>query len=237
VRTGRAIRSEFAARLRTSTADDFERVRAQPFLRALINGELDVSAHANLLAQHHFVYEALEAAGDFMRSDIVAGPFVSERLRRLPALRADLQFFFGADWERVISPGPAAERYRDRINEICFDWPGGFVAHHYVRYLADLSGGQAVRAALTRASGQPPTEGVASLTFRDIPNVESFRGAYRTLLDTAGWKAAEQKRIIAEVRYAYWLNAQLLAELGERSPLRIPAQRGGRAFSDTDGKS
>ena len=225
MRTGRAIRSEFATRLRTSTADDFERVRAQPFLRALIDGELDASAYANLLAQHYFVYEALEAAGDFMRSDIVAGPFVSERLRRLPALRADLRFFFGSDWKDAISPGPAAEQYRDRVNEICFDWPGGFVAHHYVRYLADLSGGQAIRAAFARALGQLPSEGVASLTFRDIPNVRSFRDAYRTLLDTAGWKGAEQKRIIAEVRYAYWLNEELLAELGERSPLRVPAQR------------
>lgn len=225
VRTGRATRSEFATRLRTSTAEDFEGVRAQPFVQALLNGQLDVEGYVSALAQYCVVYEALEAAGDFMRPDIVAGPFVSERLRRLPALKQDLQHFCGPDWRAAIAPGPAAEQYRDRINEVCFDWPGGFVAHHYARYLSDLVGSPVVHDALGRALGAWPREGVATLSFPEIPNVETFKQAYRTLLDTAGWRGGEQKRIIAEVRYAYWLNGEVVAELGERLAPRIPAPR------------
>lgn len=225
VRTGRATRSEFATRLRTSTAEDFERVRALPFVQALLRGQLGAEGYASALGQYFFVYEALEAAGDFMRPDIVAGPFVSERLRRLPALKQDLQFLHGSGWHEGITPGPAAARYRDRVNELCFDWPAGFVAHHYARHLSDLAGSHVVHDALSGALGQRPRGGTASLSFPEIPNVESFKQAYRTLLDTAGWKDAEQKRLIAEVRYAYWLNSEVVAELGERLALRVPAPR------------
>lgn len=222
-RTGRVTRNEFAARLRTSTAEDYERLQRQPFVQTLLAGELEADAYATLLAQHYFVYEALEAAADFMRPDLVAGPFVSDRLRRLPALQQDMQYYFGPDWRDVIRPSSATEQYRARIDELCFDWPGGFVAHHYSRYLDDLSGGPAVRAAVSRGLGQQ--DGFASLVFEEIPNPGTFKQAYRTLLDTAGWSPAEQKRIIAEVHYAYWLYGELLADLGARIPPRVPAQR------------
>lgn len=224
-RTGRMTRNEFAERLRTSTAEDHRNLREQPFMQALLAGELEADAYATLLAQHYFVYEALETAADFMRPDIVAGPFVSERLRRLPALERDLRYFFGPDWREVAHPSAATEQYRARVHEVCFDWPGGFVAHHYTRYMGDLSGGRSVRTAVSRGLDCSPHAGFASLTFDEIPNPRSFKHAYRTLLDTAGWGSAEQKRIIAEVRYAYWLNAELLADLGRRLPPRIPVQR------------
>ncbi|KAA5836347.1 biliverdin-producing heme oxygenase [Saccharopolyspora hirsuta] len=216
------VRSDFAQRLRLETRIEHERAHAQPFVRALLAGELGGEDFAMLLAQHYFAYEVLEEAAERMRSDLVAGPFVSDRLRRLPALEADLQHYFGRGWRRKIAPSAATEQYRARMREICFDWPGGFVAHHYTRYLADLSGGQAIRGIMRRRLGRSDDAGLAFLTFERIPDGPRFKDAYRTLLDTAGWGAAEEDRIVAEVKRAYAHNTRVLAEL---SYLLIPRQR------------
>ena len=73
----------------------------------LMDGQLSQASYAELVAQLFFVYSALESAADTMRDDQVAGPFVSDELRRGPALAADLQCLIGADWETRIAPSAA----------------------------------------------------------------------------------------------------------------------------------
>ncbi|WP_395110079.1 biliverdin-producing heme oxygenase, partial [Actinomadura sp. SCN-SB] len=113
-------------------------------------------------------------------------------------------------------PPPAGDpprRYCARLREVCFDWPGGFVAHHYTRYLGDLSGGQyigvQVRKNLGLAAGD---DGVRFYRFPGEP--KSYKDRYRALLDDAPWDRAERARIIAEVKRAYRLNAAVTADLG-----------------------
>ncbi|MCP9947801.1 biliverdin-producing heme oxygenase [Actinomadura madurae] len=50
---------------------------------------------------------------------------------------------------------------------------------------------------------------------------KAYKERYRALLDAAPWDAAEQDRVIAEVKAAYRLNAAVTAELGEH--LRLDA--------------
>ncbi|WP_433870592.1 heme oxygenase (biliverdin-producing) [Saccharopolyspora sp. CA-218241] len=219
------IRTGFAQRLRALTRAAHEEVESRPFVRALLAGRVEADGFAALLAQRHFAYRVLEDAADRMRSDLIAGPFVSDRLHRLPALEADLHYYLGPDWRGLIRPSAATEVYCARLRELCFDRPECFVAHHYARYLGDLSGGQVLRAALSRSLGLVDDGGFAFLTFEEIPNRPRFKDAYRTLLDTAGWDGATENRIIAEVRHAFALNAAVLDELGRRLVPPIPRSR------------
>ncbi|MCX2729865.1 biliverdin-producing heme oxygenase [Saccharopolyspora sp. NFXS83] len=219
------VRSDFAARLRSGTRADHAHAQSLPFLRTLLAGELEADAYAVMLGQHYFVYEMLEQAAEAMRGDVVAGPFISDRLLRSAHLVTDLHYYLGPDWREVIKPSAATERYRERLREVCFTWPGGFVAHHYARCLADLSGGRLIRSAMRRSLDLPDDRGFAFLTFDDVPSSAGVRNAYRLLLDTAGWDELEQRRIIAEVRLAYHLGEEVFADLGERLPPRIPRQR------------
>lgn len=149
-----------------------------------------------------------------MAADPVAAPFDLPGLRRRQALEADLAYFSGPRWRARIEPGEAASRYCERIREACFDWPGGFVAHGYTRYLGDLSGGQyigrQVREALGLAAGD---DGVRFYRFPGRP--KAYKDRYRALLDAAPWDADEQRRVVDEVKAAYRLNAAVTEELGE----------------------
>src|SRR3546814_20251516 len=97
----------------------------------LMKGEGTRDDYVALVAQHWFIYAALEEAADRMRTDPVASVFITDRLTRLPALEADLEFLIGPDWRERIHPLPTTDPYVDRIRPVGTAWAAGFVAHHY----------------------------------------------------------------------------------------------------------
>ncbi|BCB86237.1 biliverdin-producing heme oxygenase [Phytohabitans suffuscus] len=203
----------FAARVREVTRSDHAAAQGMAYFDALLGGRLDRPGYTALTAQLFFVYETLEEAAGEMRADPVAGAFVADELARLPALVADLTHLVGADWPARVSASRPTSEYRARLREVAFTWPAGFVAHHYTRYLGDLSGGQVMRRALQREYG---LEGPGTL-FYEFPGVEprAFKQRYRHLLDTAPWDAVEQDRFLDEVSLAYRLNTAMLDDLGK----------------------
>jgi heme oxygenase len=89
------------------------------------------------------------------------------------------------------------------------------VAHHYTRYLGDLSGGQAIGRILDREF-ELDGAGIAFYAFEAIPKPKPYKDAYRARLDALGLGPAEVRRVVDEVRVAFTLNQALFTELGER---------------------
>ncbi|HTF09742.1 MAG TPA: biliverdin-producing heme oxygenase [Asanoa sp.] len=199
-----------AARVRALTRADHEAAETTSFVTDLMAGRLDVAAYARLASQHYFIYEALERGGDALRTDPVAGDFVGFGLERLPAIAADLGHLRGPSWRSEVTPLPATRDYLARLGAAAAD-PPSFVAHHYTRYLGDLSGGQLVRKALQRKYGL----GADGTSFYDFPGVAvgAVKRRYRELLDAAPWSATEQDRFIDEVRSAFALNRAVFEAL------------------------
>ncbi|MDA4892303.1 biliverdin-producing heme oxygenase [Streptomyces sp. MS2A] len=164
------------------------------------------------VAHHYFIYEALEEVGERMRKDPVASVFLSDALTRLPALEADLDFLVGPEWRERIAPLPATARYVERIRQVGATWPGGFVAHHYTRYLGDLSGGLFIGRVMARRFGFE-TNGIGFYLFDAIADPAAFKDVYREQLDAAPWDEAERERVIDEVLLAYRFNTELFEEL------------------------
>lgn len=208
----------FSVALREATWQDHEQAERSAYMTALLAGELPIEGYAELAAQQWFVYAALEAAADAMGTDPIAAPFVFPELTRLPAIEADLTHLVGADWPTRIEPLPATAAYGDRIREVCFDQPGAFVAHHYTRYLGDLSGGRFIGRVVKRVYGLDDDRGAAFFTFDRIDDATAFKDAYRARLDAAPWSAADQAGVIAEIRDAYRLNRDLFAALDATLP-------------------
>ena len=204
----------FSTALRQRSSSAHSGSEGAGFMSDLMNGNGSREDYIALVAQHWYVYEALERAAEQMRRDPVASAFISEKLTRLPAIEADLEFLIGADWREQISPLPTTERYAERINQVGATWVGGFVAHHYTRYLGDLSGGQFIGRVMARRFGSE-TNGIGFYLFDDIADPSSFKDVYREQLDAAPWDEAEQERVIDEVLLAYRLNTELFDDLAD----------------------
>ncbi|WP_116999586.1 heme oxygenase (biliverdin-producing) [Desertimonas flava] len=211
----------FSVALKDATQELHDAAERSPFIGRLLGGELPVDDYARFLAQLHDVYEVLEEAAAQLADDPVAGPFAEPALTRLPSLTADLELLGGAGWRQRFAPTAATDALVDHLRATCFHWPGGFVAHHYVRYLGDLSGGQIIRRILERVYGfadrypsGPAHAGVRFFVFEHLDNGVQFKKRYRELLDHAPWDAAERERVVAEANTAFRLNTAVFDSLG-----------------------
>ncbi|MBC2638346.1 MULTISPECIES: heme oxygenase (biliverdin-producing) [unclassified Rhodococcus (in: high G+C Gram-positive bacteria)] len=202
----------FAERIRSGSDAAHRETQQSRFVAALLAGELTSDGHAELLAQTYLVYRELEDAGRTHTGNPVASPFLHDELLRVPSLEADLEFLRGPSWRDSVSALPATARYVERLREVAYAWPAGFVAHHYIRYMGDLSGGQIIRRMLERAYGYT-TDGLQFYIFDAIPKPKVFKDTYRAKLDAAPLSAEDQRRVIDEVNLAYRLNNELFADL------------------------
>lgn len=209
--------ARFSEALKAMTWEDHDHAEYTEYMQAILGGKTTLDGYADMVAQHYFAYLVIEEAAEAMRNDPIGGRFVFDSLTRTPALEADLAFLKGADWRDKIAPSASTNEYCERMREVCFTWPGGFVAHAYTRYLGDLSGGQVIKSAVQRAH-KLGDDGVQFYVFDQIPDYKAFKVAYRDQLDAAPWDDAEQQRVIDEALLAYRLNTKVLAELGRDLP-------------------
>lgn len=208
-------RERFSHVLRERSRRVHQQAEGSGFVSALMDGRIDRAGYAAMVTQHLFIYTALESVAATLRDDPVAGPFISDRLERVPSIQADLAHLLGARWADTSFPLPSTSRYVERIHETAA-WPAGFVAHHYTRYLGDLSGGLAIGSVVARVYGfAPGGDGVRFYRFERVPKPKIFKDRYRALLDAASWSSDERDRVIDEVLTAYRLNTDVFAELGD----------------------
>ncbi|MGI5489901.1 heme oxygenase (biliverdin-producing) [Microtetraspora malaysiensis] len=207
----------FADRLKKATWNDHDAAEHTTYLDALMGGRVSREGYGEMVVQHYFAYVALEEAGRALADDPIAGPFVSPELERIPSLEADLEELYGKDWRDKVAPSKSTLTYVARINQVA-DWPGGFIAHHYTRYLGDLSGGQVIRKIVERIYKFPTSAGVQFYTFPGIPDLKQFKIDYREKLNALEVDEVQAKRIIAETVLAYQFNTEVLVEIGKRLP-------------------
>jgi heme oxygenase (biliverdin-producing, ferredoxin) len=210
----------FSALIRDASKAQHTEAENAPFMSDMLQGRLGRAAYVRYTEQLWFVYRALEEAAAKLTDDPVAGPFVRRELFRLPALERDLDHLHGTSvWRTTVEPLAATARYAARIAEVAHDWPGGYVAHHYTRYLGDLSGGQVIRSTAEKVWGfTHKGDGVRFYVFEDIPNPAAFKRGYRELLDAVPADDQEKRRIVGECRRAFTLNTAVFEELGAPAP-------------------
>jgi heme oxygenase len=185
-------------------------------MSALFDGRLPLAAYTEMVAQHHVAYTVLERAGDALAGHPVVGGFVDEALRRVPSLEADLTLLLGPDWRSRVVPSDATRAYCERMVRVGTAHPERFVAHHYTRYMGDLSGGQMIGRVARAAYGFGPGAGAAFYEFDDIDDPSQYKAGYRRRLDEAAWTDEERAALLDEVRVAYRLNTEVFDELDAR---------------------
>ncbi len=196
------------ARLRTETHDQHRSTETRPFIVELMKGELTLADYTRYLAQLAWVYEALESrtprADDFAIYDA--------RLNRLAEIESDLAALGAADWRSSHPALPATLRYADRLRDLVASDSPRLVAHHYTRYLGDLSGGQAISRLVARHYAATE-EQLAFYRFDGIENHVHFKRAYREQLDALPLSEEQAAAVVDEALAAFEYNGALFDEL------------------------
>ncbi|MBT2540406.1 biliverdin-producing heme oxygenase [Streptomyces sp. ISL-44] len=210
----------FSTVIRVASHEQHTEAETSTFMSDLLGGRLGVDAYTRYTEQLWFVYRALEDAAGSLREDPVAGPFIQPELMRVAEIERDLAHLLGPDWREGVAALPATEAYAARVAQCAAEWPGGYVAHHYTRYLGDLSGGQIIRDKAERTWGfARKGDGVRFYVFADISNPAAFKRTYRELLDAIAADDLEKQRIVDECKRAFDFNGAVFRELGEQFPL------------------
>ena len=208
----------FSRVIRESSWGDHSGSESASFMEDIMRGIGTLQDYIDLSAQHYFMYEALEEVAQQLAADPTFADFHPAALVRLDALEADLANLVGDEWRDEVRPVPATEAYAARIREIGAEgWLPGIVAHHYTRYLGDLSGGQMIARRVSKQHGLE-SEGVAFYDFAELGDIAEFKNAYRACLDRLGetLDETEQQRMLDEVRRAYGFNTAVFVDLGKQ---------------------
>jgi heme oxygenase len=198
-----------ATRVRQKTAAVHQQAEDAALMVRWMAGDVTRGEYGALLAQLRHVYAALEAQMRGNRADPVVGGFLDPRIERVAAIDRDLRSLGIAPAD----PVPATRAYVDRITEVGRTWPTGLIAHHYTRYLGDLSGGRVLAARLGAALGLSEDDGLAFFHF-DVGAIPAYRTAYRERLDSLALGESAEQAFIAEVTRAFEHNTRLFEALG-----------------------
>lgn len=192
--------------LREGTKASHRMAEQSPFMRKLFEGHLTQEVYGEFLVQLFIIYHALEDSQYHHFNHSVLGKVHFPSLFRSEALKQDLDFYFGGSSWKEYHPTPATEAYVQRIRSLAMDWVDGLVAHHYTRYLGDLSGGQVLKRIIARTFNLPSDEGLAFYNFPEITNIPHFKDEYRMALDSLPVDEESVQKIVDEANLAFCLN-------------------------------
>lgn len=202
-----------ARALREGTAALHREAERAGLMGELLRGRVTRTGYSALLRNLHALYRSLEA---HLRGH-VADPAIAKvwfpELAREAALASDLEALHGALWERGITVQPAMMRYVARLDEVAQAAPRLLLAHAYVRYLGDLSGGQIVRRVIASSLALGADSGQSFYRFSEAP--ERLAARLRTALDAIEMEPEELAQLVDEARLAFGLHIALFEQLAD----------------------
>jgi heme oxygenase len=208
-----AANASLPGRLRRETAALHAQAERAGIMPDLLRGKINRRTYCTLLRNLHDIYVVLERELATHATNKFVAPIYATELRREAAIVADLDALHGAGWEREIEIATACAEYTRRLREVGESRPELLVAHAYVRYLGDLSGGQMLLAIVAKAL-QINGDGVRFYEFPE-PGAAALAARFRAGLGTIHAEEATVAEIVKEAMYAFELHVCLFEELAE----------------------
>jgi heme oxygenase len=207
---------DMAMLLREGTKQSHTMAENTAFMKCFLKGIVEREPFRKLTADLYYLYSALEEEILRHRSHPVVGMIYFPELERKAKLEDDLDYYYGNNWQALIAPSPEGEKYVARIQQISNENPALLVAHSYVRYMGDLSGGQSLRNIVRSALDLPADRGTGLHEFDAIPTVEArreFKKRYRDALNALPVDDVTAQAIVDEANLAFAMNRNVFHEL------------------------
>lgn len=203
--------------VRERTARLHETSERSHLMTVMMSGTVTAADHATLMGQLWFIYQALESgAPQFVAEGAAIAPLLDERLNRLESLERDLTLLVGADFGEKLTALPATQAYATMISDAVRDrCEPRFLAHHYTRYLGDLSGGIMIgrNIAAVTGLGADDSDGVRFYEFPTIPKPMPFKRAYAESLNALDWDTSARELFVRTACDAYLANEAMFTDI------------------------
>lgn len=193
--------------LREGTRELHMRAERTGIVAELLHGRGGRRAYALLLRNLLPAYEALERSLGRYCSSPIFSEFAWTDLFRAPALERDLEAIAGVRWREVLALLPEGKQYADRVAAAAAGNGERLLAHAYVRYLGDLSGGQVLARLLARSLALRPQE-LSFYSFPAVADAALFKTDFRRCLGAAGL-LVDRTAVIEEAVAVFQLNIEL----------------------------
>ena len=181
--------------LRKETAAAHEAAEHSEGAGYLTRGELDKEEYVRFLMMLYHVYECVSCPYFFSSAltprsmleqglerhathSVLAPTYNPTLFNRTEALSEDISFLLDVDessWQShpihmdlTSHPPPPFTVYTSRLRKLDESEPAALLAHAYVRYLGDLSGGQFIRRRIAKAYGLGDGPGTAFYEFKQL---------------------------------------------------------------------
>ena len=206
--------TQFSKEIKEGTKKSHSAAENTKFVASFLKGVLDPEEYRKLITNFWYVYETMEE-----RLQETNDPFVNEikkwnvLLFRTAFIQRDLRYYYGPMWREKQIPTEACNKYCYRINEVFNDNPYLLIAHHYTRYIGDLSGGQILKGIAKKALNPPEGEGLHFYDFPRIEDAKEFKIEYRSTLDNLNLSREQKDALIEEANYAFKLNMDMFNEM------------------------
>jgi heme oxygenase len=198
-------------RLRTETKELHTAAERSGIMNRLVRGQVSRPEYVVLLQNLAEIYRALEDELRRHHSHPALSWLDLDALARLDRIERDIEALRGAD-DAAATIQPATRAYVETIRDAAATQPELLLAHAYVRYLGDLSGGQILAPIVGRIIGGNGRSGVEFYGFPLITDVEQFKQRFREGLDRSA-DSALSDRIIEETKTAFVLHEVLFREI------------------------
>lgn len=221
-----------ASLLRVGTSKAHESAENSQGGVRLVKGELDKEEYVYFLMMLWHVYDELERGLETHASYPTLQPTYNPTLlSRTPSLSQDISYLLGvpeAQWQMhpshsslMASPPKPFVEYTTRLRELSgLSDPSCLLAHAYVRYLGDMSGGQFIRRRIAKAYDLDVDRG-DGIRFYDFKKLDSSESAnmgdlkkikdwYRDGMNSGiGEDTTLKAAVLEEANKAFQLNASI----------------------------
>lgn len=214
--------SQFSTQLRNVTQEDHHAAESSDFITTLMGGERSARDYMLLISQYHYIYEALEEEVRALAADPELAAIFDPHLERGAQIAKDLQVLLPMHGLKEIPAAlPATEDYVAALRASAAE-PARLVAHHYLRYLGDLSGGLAIGKLVSRHYAIPD-EALNMWKFEAIEKPKRYKDAYREKLDAFGADTSQAEAVLDEAKRGFQWNKAIFEDLLHATSGKLPA--------------
>ena len=196
------------ARLRERTHALHTLAERSGYVSEIVRGRGSRNGYALFLRNLLPAYEELERGLERHGESPIFGGVPWADLSRASAIECDLSALAGSDWRRSMVLLPSAMNYSSHVAAAASGNGERLIAHAYVRYMGDLSGGQTLKRLLGRSLGLGP-DALSFYEFPMIADAARFKSDFRAAVDSAAASLVDSRAVIDEAATAFQLNIEL----------------------------